>query len=265
MSMRNKKTYSIFIAYILIFLLFFQPVTVFGMTIQDIDINKTGNINIHFNEISEIVTISDGSLEIFKVADIAYNDGKIEYELTSGFLESDADLSDLENLEDSFMADYLADYAEEKGLTGTIKNIDENGNVSFEDLELGLYLITQKDDITGSYIVCPFLVSVPIEIDGKVLYSVDATPKVLIGQVAEQESTEETTIVEETSKETETTSMEETTKEEITTGKTTETEVKIPQTGMLIWPVILLFLTGILSVFLGIYLKVLSKQKRYEK
>ncbi len=62
-----------------------------------------------------------------------------------------------------------------EGITGVT---DEEGAVSFDDLELGLYLITQSNEVKDFSRMCAFFVSVPQISDTKTIYDVNAEPKV---------------------------------------------------------------------------------------
>ena len=61
---------------------------------------------------------------------------------------------------------------------GTVREVDANGNVNFDDLELGLYLVVQTKASKGYKPVNSFLVSLPMAEDGEWNYEVDASPKV---------------------------------------------------------------------------------------
>ena len=50
--------------------------------------------------------------------------------------------------------------------------------IAYTNLELGLYLVIQEDKPNGYVSSNPFLVSVPDEIEGKIAYDVDASPKI---------------------------------------------------------------------------------------
>ena len=56
--------------------------------------------------------------------------------------------------------------------------ISDLGLAEFGDLEVGLYLVVQTTAAENYNVVNPFLVSVPIQENGKYVYDVDALPKV---------------------------------------------------------------------------------------
>lgn len=54
------------------------------------------------------------------------------------------------------------------------------GKVSFKDLDLGVYLVAQGNNVIGFDSIAPFLVTVPNEVDGVFVYDVDASPKTVV-------------------------------------------------------------------------------------
>lgn len=77
----------------------------------------------------------------------------------------------------------LADFARKQNCTPVVQTPDQDGIVFFGSLNLGLYLICSAD---GEF--SPFLMDIPLVIDGEVLYYVAAKPK--IEDIPEPEPTE---------------------------------------------------------------------------
>ena len=75
-------------------------------------------------------------------------------------------------------AQTLAEDARKNGLPGESRTVDDVGTAFFGDLEPGRYLVVQWEGKAGYENMAPFLVEIPLEIDGKVYYEVTATPKV---------------------------------------------------------------------------------------
>ena len=130
------------------------------------------------------------------------------------------------------LADKLVNIAKDKRVTlyRNSQELDEKGNVTFNDLEVGLYLvvhakkveITLSDKSKVTYTINPFLVSVPQKEGEELTYDVVTNPKV---------SPEKTTTPPP--------------KKDVPPPK------RVPQTGQLWWPVMALSLTGALFVTLG--------------
>ena len=248
-----KKIYPAFAVVLSVMLLLINNVTIFAISGSEIDMDQTGSISITIKYDDE--PVAGGSLTLYKVASISLDDGNLSYLPTSEFEGFESDFSDAL---DSKLADELKDYVDEKKLEGTIKEFDDNGKISYEGLELGLYLMIQREAADGFYELNPFLVSVPGETeDGIVLYNVDASPKVEIvakpGELVEPE----TTVEEETTKQPEDTPSGISAPSSVPTPSTPV--ITIPQTGLLIWPVILLAMVGILLIAIGWRIKMPSK------
>ena len=74
-------------------------------------------------------------------------------------------------------AEMLDRYRKEHRLPGMTKELDSEGNVIFDNLEEGRYLIIQGDPVRGYYPIEPFLISIPVTINGEVIWEVEEQPK----------------------------------------------------------------------------------------
>ncbi len=253
--MKLKRKYSALAIMLVIIMTFASSINAFAISASDIDMDQKGSINVSFDFIED--TVITGELTLFKVADIKLKNGDIRYVYTKEFADCE---EDLDGLMDNTFAENLKYYAEENGIEGKTKRLDSKSSVSFKNLDLGIYLVVQNEATKGYYEISPFVVSIPNEIDGEISYDVDATPKTEISFDETETETEapETESIEET-----TTKKEKTTKaENATIEKTTDVksvskivEQKIPQTGLLVWPIILLVLTGVLMIGSGVMVK----------
>ncbi|MCC8182355.1 MAG: LPXTG cell wall anchor domain-containing protein [Clostridiales bacterium] len=171
-------------------------------------------------------TVTDGTLTLYQVAVLEQDNGDMVYTLTDGFAASGVSLTDVTD-DPSGLASELAIYVKENSITGTsVKNTD--GTVTFDGLELGLYLVVQTDQSEGYYTVNPFVVSVPLDENGEWSYVVDASPK--MGVLTPE--------------------PEDDTPDEDEPDDSTPDE-KLPQTGQLNWPVYVLAGCGLLLVCAG--------------
>ena len=218
-----------------------KNINAFAVTASDIDTDMKGSINVKFNSKGDRKV--SGELTLIKVADIKENGADdIEYVYTSEFDECRLEIGS--NIDETFVSN-LKTYIVDNEIMGYTKRIDSDGKISFDDLEIGMYFVMQTDT-DDYYKISPFVVTVPEEIDGKIYYNVDATPKTEVSEI------EITTVPEETP--------------EATTEKIPETTIedKIPQTGLLIWPVVLLVLIGALMIGSGIIMLQSGKSERKE-
>lgn len=133
----------------------------------------SGMIELDFDNIRT----RDISFAIYKVGNLV--DGSlVQYELAEEFAGLNVDLNDLTTAKDcqrviSKCID-LIDDAEIKWVQCQSGNSE--GNVVFDDLELGLYLIRQVNAV-DDFKAEDTLISVPLNYDGNLVYDVVAIPK----------------------------------------------------------------------------------------
>lgn len=127
--------------------------------------------------------VPGGSVTLYRVADVYEYDGNYTFRLTDEFAATSLNLENLRLDEPGYtaeMAQTLANFAAvHPKIAGRTETIDRYGEVVFDKLTPGLYLLTNYSAYTGGYYYTanPFLVSVPLMEDGKYDYTVDATPK----------------------------------------------------------------------------------------
>ena len=150
--------------------------------------------------------------------------------LADDFADSTVDLAD--EAQAAAKAKALWKLAREKDLAGQIQQADAAGNVLFEPLEEGLYLLVSAAEEPE---FDPFLVKLPTLLDGKQVYHIEAKPK-----------------------------QEEAPPTEPTTPPTEPPRTDIPQTGNSVTPIYLLMGGGILVTMAGLYQMIRGKEERYE-
>ena len=109
---------------------------------------------------SILVSLDAGELPVLNGAMTLYTVGvPVEggYHMVEAFGGGFVRQEDAQSLQ---LAQWLAENAEEGGRT---VNLDVDGNVSFSNLEDGLYLLVQTERMDGFYPVKPFLLTVPGE------------------------------------------------------------------------------------------------------
>ena len=163
--------------------------------------------------------VSGGSLTLYRVGEIAEDDGNFSFALTEAFAASGVSLDDLSAPE---LAETLAEYA--GNTSGVTKTIGTDGSAAFTELELGLYLAVQTEAAPGYSRLAPFLVSVPYMEDGAYQYDVDAAVK---GELE---------------------------KEPTPTEPEKPSDPTLPDTGQLNWPIPVLAALGVLLFAAGWWL-----------
>lgn len=72
----------------------------------------------------------------------------------------------------------LWETAKDSGRSPTVMTVGSDGVVVFENLEPGGYLLGQPESAVGFLPIKPFCVRLPMSVNGKVMYHIDATPKI---------------------------------------------------------------------------------------
>ena len=193
------------------------------------DLDRKGSLSITFT--CDGKAISDGNkVGIFKVADAVVDNGyKFVWNGEFAAVGSMPENLDAVNGE---LAEKLVNIAKNKQvpLYRNSQELDEKGNVKFNDLEVGLYLvvhakkveITLSDKSKVTYTINPFLVSVPQKEGEELTYDVVTNPKV---------SPEKSTTP--------------------PPKKPTPPPKRVPQTGQLWWPVFVLGAAGMILITVG--------------
>ena len=181
-----------------------------------LDLNKTGAIALEMKDTDGAV-ITGGVFRLYRVGEAAIRDNNLCFDLTDDFAGSGVSLDDLSQ---SGLAAALADYAAAHDLPCAEQTADAQGRAAFENVACGLYLIMQKapESDYGYERMTAFLVSMPMAGDtADWTYSVTARPKV------------ERTIV------------------PTPTPQPTAPpdEPHLPQTGLLLWPVLAMAAAGL--------------------
>lgn len=230
---KTKKLISVFL---LICGLLAMNLTVFAAS-ELPQTGRKGSINVTIRDTETKDIVKGGSLKLCQIASVSVNDWNFSYEYTEAFSGCGQSLADIES-ED--LADSFAQYAAENKISGEVKAADSNGNTVFSNLPLGLYLVMQDEPADGYESIRPFLISVPMKDGDSLIYDVDASPK---GVTAD--------------KKTETPGGNTPGNEPggNTPGKRpggkTVTGSKLPQTGQLWWPVLILAVFGVTFFRIG--------------
>ena len=195
--------------------------------------------------------VPGGNLTLYKVGDVYENDGNYSFVLTDSFVGSQENLDDIQSAQ---LADDLARYAERHSIAGINKEIDQNANIAFTDLDLGLYLLVQEQAAEGYNKVSPFLVSVPMQENGAYVYDVDASPKVELEKVTEPDNPGTPDNPDTPTPNT-----------PGTPDTPTNPGGKLPQTGQLNWPIPVLVAGGLGLFIIGWWMRFGGKKDSYEK
>lgn len=154
---------------IIIFILRITPVL--AETKDIVDFSKKGTIKL--NLINPDNTYIEGiNIKITKLASATSKN----YNLSFNYYEELSDYKDKLNKND--LNKELLDIIHNSNLYTKERKSNKNGTITFNDLELGLYLVEQTNQIEGYSNIIPFLIYIPIVENSKWIYKVDATPKI---------------------------------------------------------------------------------------
>lgn len=214
--------------------------TAFGLVHPVPDTSQKGSATIELVSTSGKAE-SGAELTLYRVADVASDDGDFIWELSADFASSGVDLTDIAAPE---TARALAKAASGKKAYQVVTT-NAAGKVVAKDLEVGAYLVVQEKNPQGFVRMTPFVFTIPAyeeaegtpEGYGEYLYDVVATPKVLpVGEVQGDEGEEGD--------------------DPSGNGGThqlgDEGQTYLPQTGQLWWPVPVLLLLGIGMIASGV-------------
>lgn len=199
------------------------------------DTNRTGSISITMTHDGEVV--AGGTLTLFRIAELDLDGVDFGYRYVEPYTDCEISLDDIAS--PSTAAD-LAEYTRRNRFSGKTERIGVTGEVHFDDLQTGLYLLVQYIPAKGYYPVAPFLVSIPGVMDGSYIYDVNASPKLDLEP------------------------LDPTTKPTSPSQPTKPSGPSLPQTGQTNWPVPVMAAAGMLMVAFGWGLYASSNKKNYE-
>lgn len=199
-----------------------------------LDPDRIGSISITFTYYDETAKTTKpvtggNSVGLYKVADVIVDNGfkfvTDERFAGAGTIPDTDEALDAANLD---LAEKMAATAKSYAYDVQPKAMDAQGKVSFEGLEVGLYLVVQSAQGEGDnkFVLTPFLITIPQKNpDGSLVYDVDAQSKPLgIGKV-------------------------------VPTPPSPPTPSHLPQTGQMWWPVVLLAGLGVIAFCFGMIRK----------
>lgn len=165
------------IKYLSLFIIaFFIGNSVVSADINDhiVDFNKKGTISITLKDPDDINRIKGAEITIYHVATVSSKNNKLVYTYNDTIKDCKGDLSDLTN---ESLTSEINKCITDEALPSQKKLTNNEGTVKFENLELGLYLVKQTNNVEGYSNIDPFLVNIPKELDNKWTYDIKAEPK----------------------------------------------------------------------------------------
>ncbi len=145
---------------------------------EEIVLHGIGSITLSMTD-GEI-NATDGEWTLYYVASTAKGATGYIYVFTEDFADCGVSLDDVS---ESSLAENLVAWVNQNQIAGVSQTVGEDGLIEFDDLPTGLYLLIQTGASTDFEVANPFVISVPMIIDGEYVLDVNAAPKVDITYV----------------------------------------------------------------------------------
>lgn len=220
------------------------------------DRSRQGSVTVKMEYEGKAVT--GGTMTAYLVGEIQESDGNYSFEKTEAM---GAFTGSYEDITAPSLAEDVASFVREHAVPACATAENKEGRAVFFGLELGLYLIVQTEASEGYEPLRPFLVSVPMNEDGRYVYEVDAEGKFQLHQQTKPHKPHKPGEPDSPS----------------TPGNPSEPNspsephapqggsgVTLPQTGQLNWPVPVLAALGLCLFSIGWMLR-FGKKNGYEK
>ncbi|MBR4308654.1 MAG: hypothetical protein IKT58_03565 [Oscillospiraceae bacterium] len=245
----KNRIFSLLIVFLLLCTLILQ-VTAFERP----DLTRPCSIELRLNYDGDPIT--DGLFLCLRVGYIEERSGQLNYRRVM-------DDQLILDITDKNLPSEMEKLAQHYELTGQQARPDQDGVVSFTDLEQGVYLILQAETSSGFHPIAPLLVTLPYNDRGTYVYDLDASVKSELDKEPEPptEPTEPTKPTEPTepTQPTQPTQPTKPTEPTRPTGPTrpteptepTEPDEEAPDMGQLKWPVCFLAVMGSGTVLMG--------------
>lgn len=137
-----------------------------------VDFNRRGSIKITLKESTDNTYIEGSEITIYQVAVLKEKNNNIAFEYIEELKDCPNSLEDLK--EPSIT---LINYIKDKNIPKISLKTNKEGLVQYNNLDLGLYLVMQTNNIKGYTIFSPFFIILPEYILDNWNYDINAFPK----------------------------------------------------------------------------------------
>lgn len=137
-----------------------------------VDFDRRGSIKITLKESTDNTYIEGSEITIYQVAVLKEKNNNIAFEYIEELKDCPNSLEDLK--EPSIT---LINYIKDKNIPKISLKTNKEGLVQYNNLDLGLYLVMQTNNIKGYTIFSPFFIILPEYILDNLNYDINAFPK----------------------------------------------------------------------------------------
>ena len=138
-----------------------------------VDLTKKGSINITLST-NDNEAIKDAELTIYKVGDAVIEKSNLLFKNVSEIESCNVDFT---KITDKNISGSVLKCIQNSNVKQEKLYTDEHGKVSFKNLELGLYLVVQTNDVKGYSKIDSYLIMIPEEVDNEWNYDISSLPK----------------------------------------------------------------------------------------
>ncbi len=139
-------------------------------------LQNKGSISLHVADLNTKEPLENVSFCLYFIASAYEDGGEIRY----SYLEAYKKLYiDIDIIEDAYISVHLMNYSRVNNVEHTIRTTDKNGNMIFDGLTPGIYLVTPSENAKEYFTPSPFVVRIPFYDADKqsISFDVEATPK----------------------------------------------------------------------------------------
>ena len=137
-----------------------------------VDFSKKGNITITLSDSSNTEYVEGANIKISKLATASSLNSNLTFDYQEDLIDCQTDIQNNNLNEDVLNCIHQSSVSTKEGIT------DSLGYLSFDNLDLGLYLVEQTNTVSGYSQIDPFLVYLPQVENNSWIYQIDATPKI---------------------------------------------------------------------------------------
>lgn len=139
--------------------------------------DETGSISLTITDSQTDETVENVAFHLYHVATARKLGTGITYKYNDPYDECNMQMRSFQN---EHLPLHLLVFAVERSLNYTRLVSDANGNIVFDNLTPGAYLIVPDYETTPHFTISPFIVSTPLydEVNGEWVFDINATPKI---------------------------------------------------------------------------------------
>lgn len=149
-------------------------------------LDRNGSITLHIHDADSGTYIEGAVFRLYFFAQAFEKVDGVGYEYVIPYDDCKMDMG---NLQDAYLPIHLTHYAQIHALPYEQKTSDKNGELIFNDLIPGVYLVVPTEIAPEYFVPSPFVINIPLfdESSKNWIHDVNATPKMLIYKLGEPE------------------------------------------------------------------------------